>query len=502
MKNENLESSAIGKSPKSKLNEYLASELVLRRFDSPLGWAILTAVTLGISVGIAKFGLILAVLIIAGAVGAPILFSTMVSIRLGVYLAITISCMLGTILMALPNVKIGLLQDALVLFMMIGYLYKCYTQKQWEGFKTQLNVPIIIWIVYNILEIANPIAASRTAWFFVMRPAVGYILVFFLTYRMLETKQDVKNILHLIVILCFVSATWGLVQFFNGYFPFEMSFVVANDAVHLVYINGRWRSFGTMASPAQYGVVMAGMLILIPLLTRGKHSWLKKWFYRVATLFVLLAMVYSGTRSAIAILPVSILALVVLAKNWRLYLAGAVMGVIFMGIINMPTNNYHIQRLQSTFSGKKDESYMVRKRNREMIFPWILAHPIGGGLGSTGVWGQKFSPGTFLANFPPDSGFVRVAVELGWIGFIFYIFLWLNILIKGTLQYWKLQDEELKVIVLAILCMLAGVFVVEYAQDIIGKTPFNLLFWVFCAILFKAIKLDEHVEEIAKGEIA
>jgi hypothetical protein len=89
---------------------------------------------------------------------------------------------------------------------------------------------------------------------------------------------------------------------------------------------------------------------------------------------------------------------------------------------------------------------------------------------------------------------------MGWIGFIFYIFLWGNILLKGALNYWQMHDEELKTIVLALMCMLSGVFVVEYAQDIVGKTPFNLLFWVFCAILFKSIKIDQDLYEESQKE--
>lgn len=502
MKNEPLNSNDSGNVKPNHLKEFLIHNIIAQRMESAWGWIFLLAFTFAVSLGIVKYGILFGVLAILGTVGAPLLFSTMVSIRIGVYIAISISCNLGLILMAFPNVKIGLLQDSLVLFMMVGYLYRCYTTNKWNGFDTVLNIPIVLWIIYNVLEIANPIAASRVAWFYVMRPAVGYILLFYLTYNMLETKKDIKNLLNLIVALVFISAIWGLIQFFNGYFPFEMSYVVANDAVHLVYINGRWRSFGTMASPAQYGVVMAAMLILIPLLIRGSKDRFRKWFYRITAVLALLAMVYSGTRSAIAILPVAILALIVLAKNWRLYVGGAVLGVIFIGIINVPTNNYHIQRLQSTFSGQKDESYLVRQRNREMIYPWILAHPIGGGLGSTGVWGQKFSPGTFLANFPPDSGFVRVAVELGWIGFLIYIFLWANILLKGAIKYWLMKDDELKTIALALLCMLSGIFVVEYAQDIVGKTPFNLLFWVFCAILFKALKLDEASRKETPNELS
>ncbi len=491
MSSDPFKPSDLTKAAQKNFNDFLQTNVVNKRMESAWGWVLLVAFTLGVSVGIVKYGIIFGVLAILGTIGAPLLFSTMLSIRVGVYFAIAISCNLGLILMLFPTVKIGLLQDSLILFMMIGYLYRCYTSDSWEGFKTALNLPIVIWIVYNLLQIANPIADSRVAWFYVMRPAVGYILLFYLTYNMLESKRDVKNLLNIIVVFVFISAVWGLIQFFNGYFPFEMNYVIANDAVHLVYINGRWRSFGTMASPAQYGVLMGGMVIFIPLLLRSKMGWMKKWFYRITGVLALLAMLYSGTRSAIVILPIALMVLVILAKNWRLYVGAMMLGIMFIGIINMPTNNYQIMRLQSTFSIKKDESYMVRERNREMIYPWILRHPIGGGLGSTGVWGQKFSPGTFLASFPPDSGFIRVAVELGWIGLIFYLFLWFSILIKGTLQYWRLKDEDLKAVVLAILCMFSGVFVVEYAQDIVGKTPFNLLFWVFCAILFKSIKLDD-----------
>ncbi|NTW48704.1 MAG: O-antigen ligase family protein [Chlorobiales bacterium] len=445
---------------------------------------------LSITIGVFKYGILFGVLVIGACIGGPIVFSSLLNIRIGVYLSLTLAYFLGLLMMLMPDVKIGLMQDMLILLMMTGLLYRSYKNDNWDGFKTPLNAVVIIWMAYNLLEVANPIAGSRVAWFFVVRPAVAYILLFFVTYTMLETKEDIKEILNVVVGLTAFSALWGLVQFFNGYFPFEMEYVVSHDAVHLVYISGRWRSFGTMASPAQYGIMMANFSVLIPLLVKGKSPWLRKMFYMVTAVLALLAMVYSGTRSAMVVIPIALVTLVLLAKNLRLYFMAVVVGAIFVGVIFMPTDNYHILRLQSAFSGEKDESYMVRKRNREMIMPWIAAHPIGGGLGSTGVWGQKFSPGTFLANFPPDSGFIRVAVELGWIGLFFYLMLWVNILLKSVIAYWKVRDEELKSTALAIICMLAGVFVVEYAQDIVGKIPFNLLFWVFCAILFKAIKID------------
>ena len=128
-----------------------------------------------------------------------------------------------------------------------------------------------------------------------------------------------------------------------------------------------------------------------------------------------MAMIYSGTRASFIIIPIFYFVKVLLSKNKKLYLT-IILGIaVLMILAKVPTNNYQIQRMQSVFKPSEDKSFQIRAANRKMITPWILRHPIGGGLGSTGVWGQRFSPGTFLANFPPDSGIIRVAVELGWI---------------------------------------------------------------------------------------
>ncbi|MBN8705704.1 MAG: O-antigen ligase family protein [Bacteroidetes bacterium] len=324
-----------------------------------------------------------------------------------------------------------------------------------------------------------------------VRPAVGYILLFFMTYAFIRTKKEIKNLLTFITILLLITSVWGILQFFNGYLSFEMAYVMANDAVHLVYINGRWRSFGTMISPAQYGIVVAYLMVLVFILASRKMSFFLKMIYLGAGFAALFAMVYSGTRSAYVVVPLALITLVILGKNLKLYFIGAGFGVLFLVLIVTPSNNYQIQRIQSAFNGEHDESYMVRKRNQEMIRPWILAHPLGGGLGSTGVWGQKFSPGTFLAKFPPDSGYVRVAVELGWIGLIIYLIMIGKIMISGIFAYWKMTDPELKKIVLAILSMLAAISVVEYAQEVINKLPTNMLFWIFLGILFKSIQIEK-----------
>src|SRR5262249_18386596 len=132
------------------------------------------------------------------------------------------------------------------------------------------------------------------------------------------------------------------------------------------------------------------------------------------------AMLFSGTRSSYILIPAAMVMLVILKFNRKVFVFTAAAGFMLAFLIMVPTSNPTLARFQSAFKPSKDRSFEERAKNQEMIKPYILAHPICGGLGSVGVWGQRFAPDSFLAKFPPDSGYVRVAVEMGWIGLFIY----------------------------------------------------------------------------------
>lgn len=428
-------------------------------------------------------------------VAAPAGVALIKSEYFGVYLMTGIACFMNMFLKLIPNLPIGLLMDFCILLMVLSMLYRCYWENSWKAtFGTPLTLAIVVWIGWHLLQFGNPIAASRAAWFYVMRPAVGYTLLFFVAWRCLGDLQKIKNMFWVLVVLTFISAAWGVSQFVFGYFPFEMNYIVSHDAVHLVYIQGRWRSFGTMSSPSHFGVIMAGMTVVCWLLMGLRFSAWKKTLMLLTSMLALAGLVYSGARSGFAVFPLALAVVVGLSFNIRLYALSAVAGMLLAVLMVTPSNNYHIQRLQSTFKAEEDLSYQVREKNKEMIMPWILAHPMGGGLGSTGVWGQRFSPGTFLANFPPDSGYVRVSVEMGWIGFLLYIFLWGTVLwhslkgfifLKKNYRHKPEEAAERRVLALAMLALVVPLTVVETVQDIVGKLPVNLLFWVWMAMLLR-----------------
>jgi len=99
--------------------------------------------------------------------------------------------------------------------------------------------------------------------------------------------------------------------------------------------------------------------------------------------------------------------LAILKFNRRILVAVLIAGFVLAVLIKMPTSNPSLVRFQTAFNPSKDASFNVRAENQRRIQPYILSHPIGGGLGSVWHLGQRFAPNSFLAKFPPDSGYVR-----------------------------------------------------------------------------------------------
>ncbi|MCG8374763.1 MAG: O-antigen ligase family protein, partial [Balneolales bacterium] len=367
--------------------------------------------------------------------------------------------------------------------------------RDWSWFNVPGKTVIVLWVGYHLLQVGNPEAASRVAWFYVMRPAVAYPFLYFIAYNMLKTRKDLNLVWGFVVAGITITIVWGLVQQVRGYFDFEMNYLVANEAIHLVYIQGRYRIFGTLTSPAQYGVVVtifSMVFMLMGVFLKRKT----KYLYILLALAGFAAMVFSGTRTAYIVIPLTIMALVVLERSVKLYGLSAVLGVLFLIVILMPTNNYHIKRIQSVFKTEEDASFQVREQNRKAILPYIYSHPLGGGLGSTGVWGMRFSPHTMLAQFAPDAGYMRVAVELGWVGLILYVVLLVKMFLLSLFSYLKVKDPDLRILGLALISALSSLFLIEYAQDINGKLPMNILLWILFAVMVKLPELQENEKEI------
>jgi len=189
--------------------------------------------------------------------------------------------------------------------------------------------------------------------------------------------------------------------------------------------------------------------------------------------------------------------LAILNYNKKVLIFAIIAAIFFIGLIFVPTSNPSIVRFQTAFKPNNDPSFNLRKMNQARIRPFILSHPLGGGLGSTGVWGQKFAPGSMLANFPPDSGYVRVAVESGTIGILLLCSLVFVALLTGINNFYLIRDPALKNYSLAATLVVFTYNIGNYPQEAIVQFPSNVIFFLCMALIPICRRLDQEKQKLA-----
>jgi putative inorganic carbon (HCO3(-)) transporter len=466
---------------------------------NPIGVTLLTAVAVIIAAGIAYGGMLFGILFLVVLFGLPAIYATVMYPHFGIIVLFAFANFLFYIArLGVPG-PLGTLMDGLQALLILGVLIRQKVTKQynWELFKSPISTVVLIWIGYNLLQVGNPAADSRLAWLYTVRAVAIIALTYFVFMYQIRSVKFIRLLIKIWLGISLFAALYAFKQEYFGFSAAEEAYL--NSALilrELLYIGGHWRKFSIYSDPVSYSYnAVISSILCISLMTGNLKRW-KVIVLGIMTLFFLNCMLYSGTRGANVLLPVAMFMLAILKFNKKILAAAIVFAVFFVVLIFIPTGNQTIVRFQSTFKPNNDASYIVRKRNQKRIQPYILTHPMGGGLGATGVWGQRFSPGSFLANFPPDSGYIRVAVELGWLGLIAFCSLMFIALKTGINNYYRIKDPELKSYCLACLLMVFAYNIGNFPQEAIVQFPSNIIFYLVLALINITYRLDK--EQIAK----
>ena len=165
------------KSKASKISHGIAGGYFLQPIPKLITMVLLTV--LGI-LGTYLGGFKLAIILILAFIALPPILAVVWKTQIGIYILITTSFFLSVGLRLIPSVPIGLFIDFLILLMLISKGYQLQHDREWSRLKSPLTVIILIWVVYNLAQIANPYAASRTAFFYVIRPQLAILCFTFL----------------------------------------------------------------------------------------------------------------------------------------------------------------------------------------------------------------------------------------------------------------------------------------------------------------------------------
>ncbi len=473
----------------------------LDKLNSTAGYIILILFFSLIAAGMAKFGLLFGVFILLIFIAVPIVYTIVAYPKIGIVLFLTMTYLIFLFLRLGVNFPLGTLMDGIEALFLINLLWEQKKHPNWGLFKGPISKMIIVWIIYNLAEVANPSTEARIAWVYTVRSVAIVMVMYFIFLQNIDTEKYIKIIFKLWLGLAFIGAIYGLKQEFLGFFPFEDAYLHSDPNIaNLLFIGGTWRKFSIFNDPVIFAYTMVVTSCLCIGLMTGPISKKKKWILRFLMFTYIDSMLYSGTRGAFVLIPAAMLIYCILKFNKTILIMLVVSAIGFVVLINMPTSNNTLYRFQTAFKPNNDLSYLVRKNNQKRIQPYILSHPLGGGLGSTGEWGLRFAPNSYLAHFPPDSGYVRVAVECGWLGLIILCTLMFTILKTGINNYYAIKDPTLKSYSLAMLLIVFAFHIGNFPQEALVQFPSNVFFYLVAALIVILRRLDDQKNAIANAK--
>ncbi|CAG4998983.1 hypothetical protein DYBT9275_02124 [Dyadobacter sp. CECT 9275] len=459
-----------------------------------VGAGLIVVIAVGLGVVTAKGGIVAGLLILIAMIGIPVVYGMIAYPIFGISCIMIMAFMLFFIFRLGVAFPLGTVLDGMQGLLLLGFFIQQRSKPNWKIFQGPVATIILIWIGYNILEVINPWAESRLAWVYTVRTIAILTLMYFVFVYQINSIKSIRILLKLWLILAFIATVYAYKQELIGIAASELAGMESDPlAVSLMFIDGHWRKYSIFSDPVEFSYNMVISAVLCISLVSGPLANWKKTVLVIFTFLMLNAMLFSGTRGAYVLVPAALILFAILHFSRRIMLFSTIAAFVIIVMIYIPTGNPSLVRFQSAFRPSEDASYSVRKNNQKRIQPYILTHPMGGGLGATGMWGVRFAPYSFLASFPPDSGYVRVAVEMGWIGLFIFCCLMFIVLKSGIENFYLIRNPELKMYCLAMTMVLFTLHIGNFPQEALVQYPNNILFYLAIAIIQVTYKLDRKI---------
>lgn len=398
---------------------------------------------------------------------------------------------------------VGLTVDAMLLLTLIAVLFSQFNKRvDWNKAAKDYTYISLVWFVMTCFQLINPEAVSREAWFYAMRGQALYIVLAVpLVYLIFNRPKDLDTLINLCAWFTILAILKGVMQKYVGVDRWEQQWlnVPGNRSTHILF--GQLRVFSFFSDAGTYGGSMGYFGVLFSVLGIYETRSRKKIFYFLIAIAALYAMMISGTRSAIAVPLTGFVMYTILSRKFKTMITvGGIVFLVFF-ILKYTTigqGNYDIRRMRSAFS-EDNASLNVRMENRKLFADYLKSRPFGGGVGSSGNWGSRFSPGTFLAETATDGWYIQLWAEQGIVGLVVYLLIIFYIVLKSSfLIFFRLKKPENIYKAIGFTSGMYGLIVSSYTASSLGQMPNTIIVFVSMTLISEMVRWEK--EEKLKSE--
>lgn len=446
-----------------------------------------------LGIAISKMGLMIGLAL----VGLPFVLFYVVSLMTNPNVGLISSIVMGFLSSGLSryvNAPWGLTIDAFLFIAFLGVLFKKFRYTDWSPLKNDIFKLALIWMGFVMLELFNPEMRSAAAWFYAMRGVGLYqLLGFALTFMLYRKPSYLDSFLKIIVVFSLLGTVWGLRQMIFGTDEAENHWLYAEGYASTHILAGVLRVFSFYSDAGQFGSSQAMVALMSGIICLGPITFRERLFYGTAALITFVGFAISGTRGALAVPAAGAIVYLFVSRNFRLLAVGMiVIGVTFYFLkYTFVLQNVEQIRRMRTALNPEDPSLLVRLKNQVTFGNYLKTRPLGGGIGSAGYWGSRFTPGTLLASTATDSYYVKLWAETGIIGMCLHLYILGYFTGKGGNIVWHLRDPVLRSKISALFASMCGILLSSYGNQVFSQMPTGIIMSIAIPLIFISPQFDE-----------
>jgi len=448
-----------------------------------------------VKTGLAFMGVVVAFFVVACFLRYP---------YFGLYFTIVFSALPSLLTRLTPGADIpyGSFTDVLAYLLFFSVIIKYHYRAELDRkfILNPISIGLLILLAFYFVQILNPNMFSKLGWFSFTRKYFLQLCFFLVCYCLFDSWKKVKLFIYFWIVMTTVLAAYACKQQWFGMADFEWTWLYTHPKQMDLFLQwGLLRKFSILSDPAASGVYFASVATqCIILVIREKNIKLRFWL-SVAALLNLMAYAYSGTRTATLMVVAGIVFYMIATLNEkRTVFFGFLCVIGFLTLMYMPFSPPAIGRIRSTFTqGNNDASATIRDVNRHRVQPYLYEHPMGGGIFTCISEGSKYNPGHYLEKFPPDSGYMKIFAEQGWIGLGIILICYYLFMRTGIKNYSRLLDPELQTHTIALIVLVFTLMVGQYSQISIGVDPET---FYYLGILVIFVRLPDYDKQKSPRE--
>jgi putative inorganic carbon (hco3(-)) transporter len=476
-----------------------------KKLNTPFGYLFLALIALVLGYGMIAWSKLTGPLVLGVVACLLLTIILFKSPYFGFYFMIGLSSVTVTLdrLVELP-LPSGTLIEIFTYLLLLSVMLKFEIRKNMNlrFWTNPITIAFYILFAYYTIELFNPEMFSSLGWFSFFRKQFSYFVFYYACYCMLDSKQRIIFFVRFMIALSSFAALYACKQQLFGYSGFELRWIGTGNGYSLLWQGGMLRKFSFFSDPATSGILFASICMLcIILLFRSRNKTEKKWL-GAALAVNLLGYSYSGTRTATLMIIAGILLYCLSTINERKTLIFLLYSLLaFTLLMVAPYQNAITGRIRSTFEGTKDASAAIRDYDRHEVQPYIQAHPMGGGVFTSGGEGNKYNKGHYLEYLQADSGYLKTLAEQGPIGLTLLLVFYFILMRHGYYRFFRTGSREIRTYYIGLLVMMFTLLVGQFAQMAISQYPIVLYFYGTLVIFIKLADFDDSGQPVKTTQI-